>query len=107
LHPATSTPQLESGFFGKLICKFQEVAAPEAKKEAATHFGGTVVKNVVASGKSSTRLKETKKAMRIHDNKSGGMTSKSKTLAASNITLNAEFVDLSGLELESAEECSR
>jgi len=86
LHPATSTPQLESGFFGKLICKFQEVAAPEAKKEAATHFGGTVVKNVVASGKSSTRLKETKKAMRIHDNKSGGMTSKSKTLAASNIT---------------------
>jgi hypothetical protein len=32
------------------------------------------------------------------------MTSESKTLAASNITLNAEFVDPGGLELESVEE---
>jgi hypothetical protein len=59
----------------------------------------------VASGKSSTKLKEAKKkSMRAHDNKSGGMTSESKTLAASNITLDAEFVDLGGLELESVEE---
>jgi hypothetical protein len=67
-----------------------------------------MVENIVASGKSSTKLKEVKKeTMRVHDNKSGGMASKSKTLAASNITLNTKFIDLKGLELESVKECNR
>jgi hypothetical protein len=66
------------------------------------------VENIVASGKSSTKLKEVqKKTRRVHDNISGGMTSKSKTLAASSITLNTKFIDLKGLELESVKECNR